>query len=103
MLPKPQRLPHGLRLASGNTFKSPHFILKFAPNSLGISRFGIIISKKIDKRAVRRNRMRHLLQSYVRDNGNLFPASMDYLFIVTSAFEEIQPGLAKELEKYFVK
>lgn len=101
MLPSSHRLPHGKRIPSGTTFKHSLFLLKTAPNKEENSRFGIIISKKIDKRAVRRNRMRRLLQQFIQDHMLLFPQRSDYLFILHSAFEDLPEDLQTELTKYF--
>ncbi len=101
MLPSAYRLPHGKRISSRFTFRSPIFLLKIASNTQENSRFGIIISKKIDKRAVRRNRMRRLLQQFIQEHIALFPKSSDYLFIVTTAFEDLPDSIESELERYF--
>lgn len=42
-------------------------ILLVLPNDLGKRRFGITVTKKLDKSAVRRNRMKRRLRSVVRD------------------------------------
>ncbi len=101
MLPASHRLPHGRRLSQGQTFRNPLFLLKIERNTEEKSRFGIIISKKIDKRAVRRNRMRRLLQNFIQEHMALFPESSDNLFIVNAAFEHLPENLESELEYYF--
>jgi ribonuclease P protein component len=101
MLPSSHRLPHGKRLPTGRTFKHPLFLVKVAPNSEANSRFGIIISKKIDKRAVKRNRMRRLLQQFIQSHLSLFPHQADFLFIVHNAFEMLPEDLESELTRYF--
>ncbi len=101
MLPSSYRLPHGKRISSGRTFKHTLFLLKTAPNTEENSRFGIIISKKIDKRAVRRNRMRRLLEQFIQDHMSLFPLRSDYLFIIHNIFEKLPEDLESELVQYF--
>lgn len=101
MLPSSHRLPHGKRISSGTTFKNSLFLLKTASNKEENSRFGIIISKKIDKRAVKRNRMRRLLQQFIQDHLSLFPHQADFLFIVHNAFEMLPEDLESELTRYF--
>ena len=45
-------------------------------------RFGFVVSKKISKKAVARNRIRRLLSEVVRKDMDLFPSDSAYLFIV---------------------
>lgn len=73
MLPKSYRLPYSIRLSGGFSIKHPLFIAKVA-DSEGINpRFGVVISKKIDKRSVKRNRMRRLLHTFIYNNLDSFP------------------------------
>lgn len=70
MLPRPQRLALKTELRrlrkEGKIFHSPFFGLLMDKNNLQTSRFGFIISKKIHKQAVRRNRVRRLLREAVK-------------------------------------
>lgn len=101
MLPKSYRLPHSIRLVRSKTFNHPLFLLKYTTSTNETPRFGVVISKKIDKRAVKRNRMRRLLHTFIQDNLSLFPPGYDYLFIVTRLFEEQPANLAETLSTHF--
>jgi len=47
----------------GASWKTPFFHIKFLPSQLGKSKIAIITSKKIDKRAVYRNKIRRRISS----------------------------------------
>lgn len=101
MLPLLNRLPYTRRLSPVAVFKNRIFLIKIAPNELGTSRFQVVISKKIDKRAVRRNRMRRLIHAFVTENILEFPAAYDYLFIVLNPFEQLPQDLGSNLASFF--
>ncbi|MBI4994003.1 ribonuclease P protein component [Candidatus Wolfebacteria bacterium] len=48
--------------------KSEFFIIKSSSNNLGFSRFGVIISKKVSKSAVRRNKIKRIIFNFIRLN-----------------------------------
>ena len=70
---------HGVQwIRSG---KSPHFLLfkctKNETNDLSVTRFGVVVSRKI-KGAVKRNRIKRLAREFFRLNKHLFPGSANY-------------------------
>jgi len=79
----------------GKSYHCPLFKLSIAERKLaGPSRFGFVISKKIDKRAVVRNRIKRLLREVVRKNLEKIAAGFDVVFvarpsIVGKNYEEI--------------
>lgn len=50
------------------TRKSNFFIAKFSLNKLNFSRFGVIISAKVSKSAVKRNRIKRIIFDFIRLN-----------------------------------
>lgn len=69
MLSKPHRLPTpDVKQVTrfGRRLTSPHLALMYRNNTVGIPRFAFIVSKKIDKRATERNRIRRLLRESVQ-------------------------------------
>lgn len=51
----------------------------------------IVISKKVDKRAVGRNRMRRLLSQFMQENWNRLKGPMDMIIFVQKPFLVITP------------
>ena len=50
------------------TRKSNFFIAKFSSNKLNFSRFGVIISVKVSKSAVKRNKIKRIIFDFIRLN-----------------------------------
>ena len=94
MLPKENRLTddYDFRRVKrlGKNYHCPLFKLGLArrktfgpPNGeVNPSRFGFVISTKIDKRAVVRNRIKRLLREAVRSNLEKIPDGFDLVFVV---------------------
>ena len=68
MLAKKFRLPIQTVLRKKPLFarKDEYFNVKIFANQLAFSRFGAVISRKIDKRAVYRNRLKRLIFNLIR-------------------------------------
>lgn len=71
--------------------------LVFVPNERGFTRIAVVVSKKIDKRAVVRNRIRRRVYEVLRKNFELVPKKNDYIFVVYS--KDIMKMETGELEK----
>lgn len=71
--------------------------LIFVENSRGFTRVGVIVSKKVEKSAVRRNYIRRRVYEALRKNFDSVPKAKDYLFVVFSS--EIGKMPFSELEK----
>ena len=71
-----------LRLNGADKWVSKGFILIAAPNNLGKLRVGITVTKKLEKTAVGRNRMKRRLRAVTADILPLGArGGMDYLLI----------------------
>lgn len=66
----------------GKTIRTPVLSLIFAPNTRHHQRFGVVVSKKILKSAVGRNRIRRRLYEAIRLELPEFTAHQDCLFVV---------------------
>ncbi|MFH1832803.1 MAG: ribonuclease P protein component [Candidatus Levyibacteriota bacterium] len=80
MLKKECRLNLGKKLKFTNSLNSIFFTLKINKNNLLFNRYGFVISKRIDKRAVVRNRIRRMFQKCLKDNLGEIKEGYDMLF-----------------------
>lgn len=103
MLPKSQRLPHSVRLHVPRSLRTEFFTVKTAPNNLSISRFGVVISKKVDKRAVVRNRMRRLIHQAICEQLSSTLPGQDTLFMVQKPFVKLPETLIQEISIFLQK
>lgn len=85
MLKRENRLLPGIRFNNSFTVSVPEFVLKKKENELLINRFGIVVSKKIDKRAVIRNKIKRMLRTILIDLNEKMIPGHDILFIVKPA------------------
>lgn len=83
--------------AKGKTIRREKMSLIFAPNTRGFMRVAVVVSKKVEKSAVGRNRMRRRVYEVVRTNFDLVPKKTDYIFVIYSRAVLSMPW--RELEK----
>ena len=89
----------------GKTIRTPKISLVFASNPKGFQRFAVVVSKKVLKSAVGRNRIRRRVYEAIRLELPNIPAKHDYIFVIYNRdvkdmpFPELQDtirGLIKE-------
>lgn len=85
MLPRTYRLPAATRLRHPRSIHTTLFLLKYAASPASHSRIGIIVSKKVDKRAVRRNHLRRAVMHALQPTLSQIPTPYDLVFIVKSS------------------
>ncbi|MBQ9017728.1 ribonuclease P protein component [Candidatus Saccharibacteria bacterium] len=66
----------------GKTIRNPKMSLVFCENTRGFTRIAVVVSKKVNKSAVGRNRMRRRVYEILRRNMNLIPDKTDYIFVI---------------------
>lgn len=89
MLKRKYRLNSRLKLANANSITSPFFLLKVATNGLAYNRYGFVVSKRIDKRAVARNRIKRLFRSCIENVTEKVQGGHDMLFIIKKNITEV--------------
>jgi ribonuclease P protein component len=104
MLPKENRLTH--RKDFDNTFKdgagsfSNTLGIKFIKNNLKESRFGIVVSNKISKKAVTRNKIKRQIREIIHKNINEIKKGLDIMIICRP---EIDKKDFSEIEKTLIQ
>ncbi|PIS21536.1 ribonuclease P protein component [candidate division WWE3 bacterium CG_4_10_14_0_2_um_filter_42_7] len=87
----------------GKIYQTPFFIISFAPSKDPKSiRFGFIVSKKIDKRAVIRNRVTRLMREMVSLSINNIPLGFDFVFIAKARMLNADLSLIKSAFSSFL-
>lgn len=104
MFKRENRLISGIRFDSSCFLANPQFILKKKKNKLNINRFGIVVSKKIDKRAVVRNRIKRIFRETLVDLNKIMTSGNDILLITKKdALGKTRKEIAALLEKVLEK
>ncbi len=65
---------------SGKRYRTAHFTVIFKQNGLGITRLGIIVSKKTGN-AVKRNKVKRLIREFFRLNKSYLPQGYDLIIV----------------------
>ena len=108
MLPKKNRLTH--RKDFDNTFKdgkgafSDTLGIKFIKNNLENSRFGIVVSNKISKKAVTRNKIKRQIREAIHKNITEIKKGLDIMIICRpgidkKGFQEIEQAIIQIFKK----
>ena len=88
----------------GKTLRTPSLSLVFAPNSHKHQRFAVVVSKKVLKSAVGRNRIRRRVFEAIRLELPKFKKPQDSIFVVfnpdikNKPFEELRRLIRQLLE-----
>ena len=81
----------------GRTIRTSKMSLIYTDNDKGFTRFAIVVSKKVEKSAVKRNRIRRRAYEVLRKNFDLIPQKRDYIFVIFS--KDVLNIKFSELEK----
>lgn len=86
----------------GKQYKNNNFIFKFLPSIEPISKFSIVISKKVATKAVDRNKLRRQIYDSIRNNIKLLKTDIVSIIIVKSNVVEAEfKDLNKGIEDFF--
>jgi len=81
MFKRENRLVFGTKFNNSQSISIPQFNLKVKKNEMGINRFGIVVSKKVDKRAVIRNKLKRIFREALIELSKTMPSGHDILLI----------------------
>lgn len=87
---------------SGRTVRGPLFAVKVAPNPRRSEyRAAVVVSRKVNKSAVARNRIRRRLYEIIRETGVDISAPHDVVVVVfhDSVLEEPHKSLLRQMRK----
>lgn len=88
--------------AKGRSFFSPYFLGKFQKVTEGKQRFTVVVSTKVSKKAVVRNRIKRLVREYVRLHIDGFLPG-NYIFTAKPKIMEIFDARISDEFGKFVK
>jgi len=80
----------------GKFFSNDFFLVKFYPNRLSNSRFSIIVNKKINKKAVIRNKIKRQIREIVRNKLKQLRSGFDIIIIIK---RDLSQDFFNEMEK----
>ena len=92
--------------ANGKAVRSPQLTIKWSKNTHRTeSRISVVVSKKVLKGAIGRNRIRRRLYEYMRLNESRLTGNFDIVLIVTSSeFRAMSAAeLSAQLDQLFLK
>lgn len=84
MLKREYRIPR-IKLVNPRTIATPYFILRISRNNLFLSRFRFTVSKKVDKRAVVRNKLRRRMSHCIEQQLKNIRGGYDMAFSLRAA------------------
>ena len=94
--------------AHGKTIRTPKMSLVYNDNSRGFQRFGVVVSKKVEKTAVKRNRIRRRVYEAIRAELPDYNLKRDHIFVVyskeviTMDFKELRALIHSLLEQSMI-
>lgn len=72
-------------LKNGESFFCKNFYIKTKNNTLDNSRFGIIVSSKVSKKAVERNRLKRIIREIIKENLKDIKNKQDIVIILNNS------------------
>jgi ribonuclease P protein component len=81
MFKRENRLVPGVRFNNSHILTVAQFTLKNKENNSNLNRFGIVVSKKVDARAVVRNRIKRFFRAALMNMDKKIVAGHDILFV----------------------
>jgi ribonuclease P protein component len=97
VLKKKFRLPPG-RFKAQDSFVSPLYVLKTAANNFSGPRFAVVVSKRVNKSAVERNKIKRMIRLCIQENLKE-NEKKDYLFLVKKELKDFQ-SLCEDMKKH---
>ncbi|KAF5072752.1 ribonuclease P protein component [Acetobacterium wieringae] len=88
----------------GDVFGNKVFVIYYLKNEENFNRLGIIVSKKVSKKAVIRNKVKRRIKEAYRLNEDSFSKGYDIILIAKESIKEVPySSLEKSLNHLFYK
>jgi ribonuclease P protein component len=88
----------------GASFRDNFLILKILSNNLKVNRFASVISQKVSKKAVVRNKIRRRITAVIKTKITILKNGLDFVFIILPGFEKKDfLEIKKTIESVFEK
>ncbi len=87
---------------NSKNLKAPFFIFRIIKNELGINRFGFVVSQKISKNAVIRNRVRRRLAEVIKIEMSKIKKGTDLVLVALPGIERKEFSEIKEVVNNFL-
>jgi ribonuclease P protein component len=89
-------------LTKGRTVGSPFLVIKFDQNQLNNSQFCVIVSNKISKSAVIRNKLKRRIKESIRLNMELVSSNLNVIILPKQKSKEIDyQNITQEIKNNF--
>ncbi len=89
---------------AGDVFGNRVFVFYFLKNNKKENRLGIIVSKKVSKKAVVRNKVKRRIKEAYRHNEDSFTKGYDIILIAKGSIKDVPfSSLEKSLKHLFYK
>lgn len=103
MLKKKYRLKT-VSLTKAKSFSTPYFNLKVAKNNSQVSHFAFVVSKRVDKRATVRNKLKRKMRSIIEDLFDRIEKGHDFVFYPKpKAIGEGRNNIFKDIQNLLIK
>lgn len=110
MIAKQHRVPRekiSYILSKGASFTSKCFIIRYAKNDVNFSRYRTIVSKKIDSKAVNRNKLRRQIYEATREKikkENKKTTNYDIILIPKKSIKETRfEEIGADIQSFLLK
>ncbi|MCL5970386.1 MAG: ribonuclease P protein component [Patescibacteria group bacterium] len=104
MLKKKYRLKQGTRFKNASVLDTSFYKILITENGLNINRYSFIVSKKVDKRAVIRNKTRRKVRACIEKMLEGIKKGHDMLFFIKKeAVQEDMENICGSIENTFRK